>query len=148
MQFLCCYHVLISLSVWKPNIFIMPKGKSKSLFLLQYGQDIQNLCDRNDLIGRMAQVYFAPPLPLNSNLNSPISSTRKQTLQLPRLSLRPLASYRTLVYVGLCYLVLTLWWGVGPVGFFFCVIGVVLLYGFFSAMIHRSSVKMNWNKFL
>ncbi|XP_048752560.2 sphingomyelin phosphodiesterase 4-like isoform X2 [Ostrea edulis] len=109
----------------------------------QYGQDIQNLCDRNDLIGRMAQVYFAPPLPLNSNLNSPISSTRKQTLQLPRLSLRPLASYRTLVYVGLCYLVLTLWWGVGPVGFFFCVIGVVLLYGFFSAMIHRSSVKMN-----
>ncbi|XP_061189717.1 sphingomyelin phosphodiesterase 4-like isoform X1 [Saccostrea echinata] len=109
----------------------------------QYGQDIQNLCDRTDLIGRMAQVYFAPPLPLDSKLNSPISSTQKRALQRPRLSLRLLASYRTLVYLGLFYLILTLWWGVGLVGFCFFVIGLVLLYGFLFAMIHRSKVKMN-----
>lgn len=109
----------------------------------QYGPAIQNLCDRNDLIGRMAQVYFAPPLPKSSKLSSPMSSSQRQTLQRPRLSLRLLASYRTLVYLGLLYLVLILWWGVGPVGFVFCVIGLVLLYGFLSAMTHRTHVKMS-----
>mmetsp|Transcript_18225 Transcript_18225/g.31043 ORF Transcript_18225/g.31043 Transcript_18225/m.31043 type:complete len:151 (+) Transcript_18225:524-976(+) len=109
----------------------------------QYGSNIQNLCDRNDLIGRMAQVYFAPPLPKGSKMSSPISLTQRQTLQTPRLSLRLLASYRTLVYLGLFYLVLSLWRGISPVGYLFCLIGLVLLYGFLHALTHRSSIKMN-----
>nr|XP_022335736.1 sphingomyelin phosphodiesterase 4-like isoform X2 [Crassostrea virginica] len=109
----------------------------------QYGPNIQSLCDRNDLIGRMAQVYFAPPLPKGSKMSSPISLTQRQTLQTPRLSLRLLASYRTLVYLGLLYLVLSLWRGISPVGYLFCLIGLVLLYGFLHALTHRSSMKMN-----
>ena len=113
------------------------------LLHLQYGPNIQSLCDRNDLIGRMAQVYFAPPLPKGSKMSSPISLTQRQTLQTPRLSLRLLASYRTLVYLGLLYLVLSLWRGISPVGYLFCLIGLVLLYGFLHALTHRSSMKMN-----
>ena len=75
--------------------------------LLQFGGHMTALCSRPDILGRLGRHYLAgpgsssPPRPAQSVVT-------RRTLERsrhPGLSLRPLASYRTLLLLLLLYLV-------------------------------------------
>ncbi|XP_048241168.1 sphingomyelin phosphodiesterase 4-like isoform X1 [Haliotis rufescens] len=106
----------------------------------QFCGQINSLYCRQDLVGRMAQVYLAPPLRPHHMLKSPTSKTTAEALRQPRLSLRFLASYQTLIYLGILYIFLRLWLGAGPVEFLLINICVCLLYAFLKAVMRPRSV--------
>ncbi|XP_071093679.1 sphingomyelin phosphodiesterase 4-like isoform X2 [Haliotis cracherodii] len=106
----------------------------------QFCGQINSLYCRQDLVGRMAEVYLAPPLRPHHMLKSPTSKTTAEALRQPRLSLRFLASYQTLIYLGILYIFLRLWLGAGPVEFLLINICVCLLYAFLKAVMRPRSV--------
>ncbi|KAL5016129.1 hypothetical protein ScPMuIL_005718 [Solemya velum] len=108
----------------------------------QYKIEIERMYNREDLVGRLAQVYFAPPLTA-SLTTSPISKALRKQLETPRLSLRFLANYRTLIYISLFYLFLSFTWGFGPVTFLLFMSLTVLVYGLLRSfsVSHPSSLK-------
>lgn len=82
----------------------------------------------------MSQIYFAAPLSPSKIPTSPLSPETAQTLRKPRLSLRFLANYQTLVYLVLMYLFLTLSFGFGPFSYLIVLLLCVLVYGLFRAL--------------
>ncbi|XP_053375366.1 sphingomyelin phosphodiesterase 4-like isoform X2 [Mercenaria mercenaria] len=99
-----------------------------------FQNEILNLYQRDDIIGKMSQVYFAAPLSPSKIPSSPMSRETIQTLRTPRLSLRYLASYQTLLYLGLMYAFLRFSFGFGPVGYMIVLLLCVLVYGLFRAL--------------
>ncbi|XP_046543533.1 sphingomyelin phosphodiesterase 4-like isoform X2 [Haliotis rubra] len=106
----------------------------------QFCGQINSLYCRQDLVGRMAQVYLAPPLRPHHMLKSPTSKTTAEALRQPRLSLRFLASYQTLIYLGILYIFLRMWLGAGPMEFLIINVFVCLLYAFLKAVMSSRSV--------
>ena len=100
------------------------------------------LYNRPDIIGRMSKVYFSPPLSPHSALSSPTSRQSYETLQTPRLTLRFLANYQTLFYIGLVYLALRFMVGMGTVYYIPFLLLCVLVYGFLRATLVKDDVKM------
>ena len=84
---------------------------------------------RQDWLGYLAKVYLAPPLSSAQHIQSPIAPDTAQQLRQPRLSLRLLASYQTLVVLGVLYLLLRACLGTGPLTFTLLLAGALLLYG-------------------
>ncbi|XP_030623885.1 sphingomyelin phosphodiesterase 4 [Chanos chanos] len=73
------------------------------------GDRMVALCARQDVLGRVGRHFLTGPSVANDRRRkSPVTHRTAQPLQRPRLSLRVLASYRTLLTILLLYLVLAL----------------------------------------
>ncbi|KAJ8286542.1 hypothetical protein GJAV_G00040360 [Gymnothorax javanicus] len=72
-----------------------------SLINQRFGDHMDALCSRTDLLGRLGRYYFSGAS--TPSRRSPVSRTAEYHRR-PRLSLRTLASYRTLISVFLFYL--------------------------------------------
>uniref|UniRef100_A0A667WX04 Sphingomyelin phosphodiesterase 4 n=1 Tax=Myripristis murdjan TaxID=586833 RepID=A0A667WX04_9TELE len=70
----------------------------------QYGGHMNALCSRPDLLGRLGRHYLANPDSASRLRKSPTTRWTLQRHRQPRLSLRLLASYRTLLMLVLLYL--------------------------------------------
>lgn len=91
----------------------------------------------------MSQIYFAAPLSPSRILRSPMHAEALQTLHTPRLSLRFLGSYQTLLYLGVMYVFLRFSFGFGPVGYTMVLCLCVLVYGLFRAFTKSDEVEVN-----
>lgn len=101
----------------------------------QFRDQIFDLYEREDLIGGLAKVYLAPPIETDPSMRrSPMSKKVQQQLEMPRLSLRFLANYHILTYIGLLYLFLRFMWGFGNVGYIFFLLFCVFVYGLVKAL--------------
>lgn len=65
------------------------------------------LCSRQDFLGRVGKHYLTNPV-VEQQQRSPMTRLRRGTPQRARLSLRVLASYRTLLLLLLLYLLFAL----------------------------------------
>lgn len=74
-----------------------------SLPRVQFGGHMDALCARTDFLGRLGRYYFTGGTTQRSR-RSPVTRTTVERQRRPRLSLRTLASYRTLLSVLLLYL--------------------------------------------
>lgn len=99
------------------------------VFCHQFADQIRQVYQRPDWLGRLAKVYLAPPLSPGQRLQSPVPPHVVEWLREPRLSLRVLASYQTLMLLGVLYLVLRTWLGTGPLTFTLLLAFGLLLYG-------------------
>uniref|UniRef100_A0A667WWZ6 Sphingomyelin phosphodiesterase 4 n=1 Tax=Myripristis murdjan TaxID=586833 RepID=A0A667WWZ6_9TELE len=75
-----------------------------SLINERYGGHMNALCSRPDLLGRLGRHYLANPDSASRLRKSPTTRWTLQRHRQPRLSLRLLASYRTLLMLVLLYL--------------------------------------------
>ncbi|XP_064612620.1 sphingomyelin phosphodiesterase 4-like isoform X2 [Liolophura sinensis] len=108
----------------------------------QFGSEIRRWCERNDLLGSMACVYFAPPIAPDQEIRSPLSRELKEKLSQPRLNLRFLANYRNMMTLAIGYLLIHFAFGYGPVGFLFVVLLFTFMVGFFKALLKPRAVKL------
>ncbi|XP_072237513.1 sphingomyelin phosphodiesterase 4 isoform X6 [Leuresthes tenuis] len=67
------------------------------------GGHMNALCSRPDFLGRLGRHYLADPDAVCKQRQSPVSRGQLERSRRPRLSLRPLASYRTLLLLLLFY---------------------------------------------
>ncbi|XP_041347976.1 sphingomyelin phosphodiesterase 4-like [Gigantopelta aegis] len=109
----------------------------------QFGENIKELYNRQDLVGGLAKVFFSPPIAPCHKITSPISKQTAEVLRQPRLSLRFLASYSTIMYLTLLFLFLRFWIGIGPVRFLFLLVILVMFYGLIAAIVRTNSVKQD-----
>lgn len=93
----------------------------------RFAGEMESLCSRRGWIGKVARYYLMPSLSQKS-LHSPATQQRSQQVPQPRLSLRFLASYRTMFFVFLIYIVAWLL-SVGPVPCTFYCLAAFLLIG-------------------
>ncbi|VDI27198.1 Hypothetical predicted protein, partial [Mytilus galloprovincialis] len=104
----------------------------------QFSNEIQTVYERRDLIGRLAQVYFAPAIPRDKKPSSPISGKNLDELRRPKLRLRFLASYSTMLYLAILFVFLNVWLGVGPLQYVLLLLGCTLFFGFLRALVTSS----------
>ncbi|XP_052074338.1 sphingomyelin phosphodiesterase 4-like isoform X1 [Mytilus californianus] len=104
----------------------------------QFSNEIQTVYERRDLIGRLAQVYFAPALPRDKKPSSPISGKNLEELQRPKLRLRFLASYSTMLYLAILFVFLNVWLGVGPGQYLLLLLACTLFFGLLRALVISS----------
>ncbi|KAK3745202.1 hypothetical protein RRG08_012386 [Elysia crispata] len=105
-----------------------------------YEAEFTDLYYRLTFLGRFARVYLQPPLSpeqMRRQVQSPRSKLSNQLAKSfqPRISLRFLASYRTLVHMGLAYLLALLLLGCGPFGFVLLMLSGAVIYGLFLATV-------------
>uniref|UniRef100_A0A672Z8W8 Sphingomyelin phosphodiesterase 4 n=1 Tax=Sphaeramia orbicularis TaxID=375764 RepID=A0A672Z8W8_9TELE len=70
---------------------------------MQFGAHMNALCSRPDFLGRLGRHYLSDPNSSTQLKQSPVTQRMLERNRLPRLSLRPLASYRTLLMLLLFY---------------------------------------------
>ncbi|KAG9353940.1 hypothetical protein JZ751_012064 [Albula glossodonta] len=76
-----------------------------SLINQRFGRHMDALCSRRDFLGRLGRYYFtSTPGSAHRARRSPLARRSMERHRRPRLSLRKLASYRTLISVFLFYL--------------------------------------------
>uniref|UniRef100_A0A672Z7U2 Sphingomyelin phosphodiesterase 4 n=1 Tax=Sphaeramia orbicularis TaxID=375764 RepID=A0A672Z7U2_9TELE len=68
-----------------------------------FGAHMNALCSRPDFLGRLGRHYLSDPNSSTQLKQSPVTQRMLERNRLPRLSLRPLASYRTLLMLLLFY---------------------------------------------
>ncbi|GFN85556.1 sphingomyelin phosphodiesterase 4 [Plakobranchus ocellatus] len=105
-----------------------------------YRAEFLDFYHRPTFLGRFARVYLRQPLSLEQEqrrIGSPISrqAAQRMTSYQPRLSLRFLASYKTLVHIVLAYGMALLIVGCGPIGFVMLALSCVIFYGILLASI-------------
>uniref|UniRef100_A0A7N8WPQ7 Sphingomyelin phosphodiesterase 4 n=1 Tax=Mastacembelus armatus TaxID=205130 RepID=A0A7N8WPQ7_9TELE len=71
----------------------------------QFGEQMNALCSRPDFLGRLGRHYLTDPKSTIKLRQSPMSQRTLERKRHPRLSLRGLASYRTMVLLLLFYMV-------------------------------------------
>ncbi|RUS72110.1 hypothetical protein EGW08_020136 [Elysia chlorotica] len=103
-------------------------------FLNSYFEaELTELYQRATFVGRFARVYLQPPVSPEQQRRQVGSPNSKHSYlarsHQPRVSLRFLASYRTLAHLGLAYLLAVLVLGCGTAGFLMLVLSAVILYG-------------------
>uniref|UniRef100_A0A665TIU7 Sphingomyelin phosphodiesterase 4 n=1 Tax=Echeneis naucrates TaxID=173247 RepID=A0A665TIU7_ECHNA len=99
-----------------------------SLVNERFGVHMSTLCSRPDFLGRLCRHYLTDP---NSNTklkHSPMSRRELERSRQPRLSLRPLASYRTILLLLLLYVFGALL-SFGPVSSTLVILAGGFLYG-------------------
>ncbi|XP_041835279.1 sphingomyelin phosphodiesterase 4 isoform X2 [Melanotaenia boesemani] len=74
-----------------------------SLVNVRLGGHMNALCSRSDFLGRLSRRYFTDPESVCRLRQSPMSRQVLERNRQPRLSLRPLASYRTLLLLLVFY---------------------------------------------
>ena len=102
---------------------------------MQFSNEIQTIYERKDIVGRLAHVFFAPALPQNQQPSSPISRENLAELQRPKLRLRFLASYSTMLYLGTLFVFFNLWLGVGPMQYILLLFASIILFGLLKALL-------------
>lgn len=105
-----------------------------SFINIHYQPQIQTLYNRGDLLGRMSQVYLAPPISPGRSLCSPVSRQQYELLYTPRLSLRPLGSYKNLLCLGVVYLTMRAVFGVTPLGFVMLMVASLIIFAWMKAL--------------
>ncbi|XP_054473809.1 sphingomyelin phosphodiesterase 4 isoform X2 [Anoplopoma fimbria] len=107
-----------------------------SLLNDRFGGHMNALCSRPDFLGRLGRHYFSDPDSSSSSRKpkqSPMSRRPSERTRQARLSLRPLASYRTLLLLLLCY-VLGAAMAFGPVSSTLLILTGGFLYGLFMTL--------------
>lgn len=87
---------------------------AESLFVFQFAGQMAALCSRNDFLGSFCRYHLTEPTSSNRHLLSPVG--RRQVTNPargPRLSLRFLGSYRTLLLLLMAFFVASLFC-IGP----------------------------------
>ncbi|TRY60824.1 hypothetical protein DNTS_003159 [Danionella cerebrum] len=89
-----------------PDCIPSPRGLVLTdLGRLQFGEHMEALCSRPDLLGRVGRHYLSCSSAVaEQRCRSPVTVQMRQHPQRARLSLRVLASYRTLILLLLLYL--------------------------------------------
>lgn len=77
---------------------------STPVFCLQLSGSMSALCSRPDFLGRLGRHYLTDPDAAGRLRQSPMSLRALERRRQPRLSLRPLASYRTLLLLLAVYM--------------------------------------------
>ncbi|KAH3887547.1 hypothetical protein DPMN_011564 [Dreissena polymorpha] len=95
---------------------------------------MERLCSRPDLIGKMSQVYLSAPISPSKVPSSPIQREVFEQLTRPRISLRFLGSYQTLIYLIIVYFALKYLAGFGPIGYLMFLVLCTIVYGLFRAL--------------
>lgn len=104
------------------------------LCLLQCGEHMNALCSRPDFLGRLGRHYFTDSDNVTVLQQSPMSRHSSERNRRPRLSLRPLASYRTLLLLLLFYVFGALL-SFGPVTSTVLILAAGFLYGLFMTVL-------------
>ncbi|XP_069025616.1 sphingomyelin phosphodiesterase 4 isoform X3 [Embiotoca jacksoni] len=106
-----------------------------SLVNNRFGGHMTALCSRPDFLGRFSRYYLTDPDSSRAKLkHSPTSRQTLETNRQPRLSLRPLASYRTILLLMLFYVFAALL-SVGPATSTLLILAGGLLYGLFMTLL-------------
>lgn len=74
-----------------------------SVVLSQFGGHMNALCSRPDFLGRLGRHYLSEQETTTKLKQSPMTQRTLERNRQPRLSLRPLASYRTILLLLLFY---------------------------------------------
>ncbi|XP_071766077.1 sphingomyelin phosphodiesterase 4 isoform X3 [Centroberyx gerrardi] len=96
----------------------------------RFGGQMNALCSRPDFLGRLGRHYLTNPDSSTRLRKSPVTRRTLEKNRQPRLSLRPLASYRTLLMLLLLYLFGALL-SLGPVSSSLLILVGGFLYGLF-----------------
>ncbi|BFZ18558.1 hypothetical protein BsWGS_21597 [Bradybaena similaris] len=99
-----------------------------------FSAEFNTLYQRQDFIGHFARVFLispSAPEEMQQKMMSPISKKAAELTRShqARITLRFLASYHTMVHIGIMYLVLSYLLGVGPLGFVAVLLALLFLYG-------------------
>ncbi|XP_076452216.1 sphingomyelin phosphodiesterase 4-like [Babylonia areolata] len=105
-----------------------------SAFNAHFSEDIWEVYQRQDFVGRLAKVFLAPPLPPDQAIRSPVPAHTASSLRMPRVSLRPLASYQTLGLLALTYMFLHTWLSLGPFSYTLLLLAALVVYGMLRAL--------------
>uniref|UniRef100_UPI0037E7E217 sphingomyelin phosphodiesterase 4 isoform X2 n=1 Tax=Semicossyphus pulcher TaxID=241346 RepID=UPI0037E7E217 len=107
--------------------------KISSLVNERFGGHMNALCSRPDFLGRLGRHYLGDHDSTVKLKQSPISRRTLERNRQPRLSLRPLASYRTIVLLLLFYVVGALL-SLGPISSTLLILTGGFLYGLFMTL--------------
>ncbi|XP_020775655.2 sphingomyelin phosphodiesterase 4 isoform X3 [Boleophthalmus pectinirostris] len=99
----------------------------------RFGGHMNALCSRSDFLGRLGRHYLTDPQTFTRIRHSPVTQRTLERPRHPRLSLRPLASYRTLLMLMLLYMFGALL-SFGPVSSTLLIISGAFLYGLFMTL--------------
>ncbi|XP_040460179.1 sphingomyelin phosphodiesterase 4 isoform X2 [Falco naumanni] len=91
----------------------------------RFADQMDVLCSREDFVGRLCRYHLTNPHLLHKIRYSPVMKDRTSQNWGPRISLRFLASYRTLLSLLMIYFIAS-WFYIGPVGCTF-----IILIGYF-----------------
>uniref|UniRef100_A0A8C6T039 Sphingomyelin phosphodiesterase 4 n=1 Tax=Neogobius melanostomus TaxID=47308 RepID=A0A8C6T039_9GOBI len=100
----------------------------------RFGPRMNVLCSRSDFLGRMGRHYLTNPETFTRLRHSPVTQRTMERPRHPRISLRPLASYRTLLILLLLYMIGALL-SFGPVSSTLLIISGAFLYGLFMTLL-------------
>uniref|UniRef100_A0A8C0VSX8 Sphingomyelin phosphodiesterase 4 n=1 Tax=Cyanistes caeruleus TaxID=156563 RepID=A0A8C0VSX8_CYACU len=93
----------------------------------RFADQMEVLCSRDDFVGRLCRYHLTNPQLVQKIRYSPVVRDRTSQNWGPRISLRFLASYRTLISLLMIYF-LASWFYVGPVGCTFIILTGYFLY--------------------
>ncbi|XP_071672234.1 sphingomyelin phosphodiesterase 4 isoform X3 [Patagioenas fasciata] len=91
----------------------------------RFADQMDELCSREDFVGRLCRYHLTNPHLIQRIRHSPVVRDRTSQNWGPRISLRFLASYRTLMSLLMIYFIAS-WFYIGPVGCTF-----IILIGYF-----------------
>uniref|UniRef100_A0A8B9FVZ4 Sphingomyelin phosphodiesterase 4 n=2 Tax=Amazona collaria TaxID=241587 RepID=A0A8B9FVZ4_9PSIT len=96
-----------------------------SVLNAKFADQMDVLCSREDFVGRLCRYHLTKPHLIKKVRCSPMVKVRTSQNWGPRISLRFLASYRTLIFLLMIYFIAS-WFNIGPVGCTF-----IILIGYF-----------------
>ncbi|KAM9527068.1 sphingomyelin phosphodiesterase 4 isoform 2-T2 [Guaruba guarouba] len=96
-----------------------------SVLNAKFADQMDVLCSREDFVGRLCRYHLTKPHLIKKTRCSPMVKDRTSQNWGPRISLRFLASYRTLIFLLMIYFSAS-WFNIGPVGCTF-----IILIGYF-----------------
>ncbi|XP_005147836.2 sphingomyelin phosphodiesterase 4 isoform X2 [Melopsittacus undulatus] len=91
----------------------------------RFADQMDVLCSREDFVGRLCRYHLTKPHLVQKIRHSPMVKDRTRQNWGPRISLRFLASYRTLIFLLMIYFTAS-WFNIGPVSCTF-----IILIGYF-----------------
>uniref|UniRef100_A0A8C3KFN9 Sphingomyelin phosphodiesterase 4 n=1 Tax=Calidris pygmaea TaxID=425635 RepID=A0A8C3KFN9_9CHAR len=104
----------------------------------QFADQMDALCSREDFVGRLCRYHLTNPHLIQKIRYSPVVKDRTTQNWGPRISLRFLASYRTLLSLLMVYFIAS-WFCIGPVGCTF-----IILIGYFLYAVIMTLFSEGW----
>ncbi|XP_034294440.1 sphingomyelin phosphodiesterase 4 isoform X3 [Pantherophis guttatus] len=93
----------------------------------RFGSQMERLCAREDFLGSFCRYHLTNPSLMANSQRSPRTKWHSGRIQQPRISLRFLASYRTLFSILIVYFMAS-WFCLGPVACTFLLLLIYLLF--------------------
>ncbi|XP_059683533.1 sphingomyelin phosphodiesterase 4 isoform X2 [Gavia stellata] len=104
----------------------------------RFADQMDVLCSREDFVGRLCRYHLTNPHLIQKIRYSPVVKDRTSQNWGPRISLRFLASYRTLISLLMIYFIAS-WFYIGPVGCTF-----IILIGYFLYAVIMTFFSEGW----